>query len=114
MILVYLILAHLAGDFIFQPKSLVKWKMRSKKGLLVHVFIHFVIILLVLIPYLLKGFLWPLAVAFAISTTHFFIDLAKITYIKRHTSGPKPFFLDQAAHLAVIFLIFILITAIAP
>ena len=80
MILAYLILAHLLGDFIFQPTKLVKWKMKSKKGLFVHSLVHFVVTSVILIPFLINGYLWLLIVAFAIAFLHFFIDAAKVKY----------------------------------
>ena len=47
MILIKLILAHLLGDFVFQPDSWVKAKEKKRIKswqLYVHTFIHFVLI----------------------------------------------------------------------
>ena len=102
MILAYLILAHLLGDFVFQPSKLVFWKMKSKKGTFIHALIHFVISAILLIPYLINGYLWLLAIAFGISFIHFWIDETKISYDLKHDEKVKPFILDQLTHLITI------------
>ncbi len=108
-ILIYFILAHLIGDFVFQPKKLVKWKMKNKVGGLVHALIHFVITTLVLLPFILNNNEWLLALIFLISFTHFWIDEAKINYSLKHDKKIPPFFLDQLVHFVVILASYFLI-----
>lgn len=109
MILAYLILAHLLGDFIFQPSKLVLWKMKSKKGILVHVLVHFVLSSILLIPYLINGHLWLLIVAFGLSFVHFWIDEAKINFDLKNDEKVLPFLLDQLMHLLTIIVAYSLI-----
>lgn len=98
MLFIKLILAHLLGDFIFQPNSWVADKEREKGKsiyLYLHTFIHFALIMLLL---------WDLHlwwIATAVSATHFIIDLAKLKYQKSNTKKSW-FFIDQLLHILVI------------
>ena len=102
MIFGYLVLAHLIADFILQPTKLVKWKMKSVWGTLIHVSIHFTVNLILLLPIILNGYLWLILIILGICTIHFFIDLAKINYALRHDQKVHPFILDQLLHLLTI------------
>lgn len=106
MILGYLILAHLLGDFIFQPSKLVIWKIKSKYGVFVHVLVHFVINLIILAPFILNGHYWPILAAFVICFVHFWIDQAKISYDLKHDKKVMAFLLDQLMHLLVMMLVY--------
>lgn len=106
MILAYLILGHLLGDFVFQPSSLVHWKMSSKKGVFVHILIHFLISILILLPLILEGYISFMFVAFFISGVHFFVDQAKISYDLKHDKKVKAFVIDQMLHLLAILLVY--------
>lgn len=106
MILSYLILAHLLGDFIFQPSKLVLWKIKSKYGVFVHVLVHFVVNLLILSPFILNGYYWPIGAAFVVCFAHFWIDQAKISYDLKHDKKVKAFLIDQLMHLLVIMLVY--------
>ena len=99
MILPYLILAHLLGDFVFQPSSLAMWKMKSMAGTLVHVLVHFAINLIILLPFLVNGYYWLIYVVAGICVTHFLIDEAKINYDLKHDKKVKPFVIDQLLHI---------------
>lgn len=105
MILSYLILTHLLGDFVLQPSKLVRWKMRSYKGTLVHSLIHFFIGIILLLPFILNGYTWLIAIVFTISLIHFFIDQAKISYSLKHDEKVRPFIIDQMLHLLAIMLV---------
>lgn len=108
----YLILAHMLGDFIFQPGSLIAWKVRSKAGLAVHALIHFAVTLLLFSPFFIFGNYDNLliATAFGVSMLHFCIDATKIHYEFRHNKKVRSFIVDQIAHLlAIIAAFFILI-----
>lgn len=104
MLLVYLILAHLLADFIFQPTKLVLWKIESKKGVFVHVLIHFLTTSLILLPFIILGNYWILIVAFVIAFFHFWIDQTKISYDLKHDNKVVPFIIDQLLHLLTILL----------
>lgn len=94
-----LILAHILGDFVFQPNKWVVHKNEKKHRsiyLYAHILIH-AIALIIALQFNLKywgGFLILLI-------SHFFIDLFKINLTKK-INAALLFFLDQTAHLAVI------------
>lgn len=108
MLLGYLILAHLLGDFVFQPNKLVSWKIKSKWGILVHVLVHFVLNLIILAPFLVNGYYWLILVAFLLCFAHFWIDHIKISYDLKHDKKVAPFLLDQLMHLVAILSAFYL------
>ncbi|MBI4235109.1 DUF3307 domain-containing protein [Candidatus Peregrinibacteria bacterium] len=105
MILSFLILTHLLGDFVLQPTKLVRWKMTSYKGTLVHSLVHFLIGLILLSPFIINGYVWLIGIIFTISLIHFFIDQAKISYDLKHDEKVKPFIIDQMLHLLAIMLV---------
>lgn len=98
MVFIQLILAHLLGDFIFQPNAWVEDKVQKKaksKYLYLHVFIHFVLSMI---------FLWNLNywwVATIVAVSHLIIDWAKLSF--QNAKNQKIwFFTDQFLHLVVI------------
>ncbi len=100
MILSLLLLAHLLGDFLLQPKSWVQAKERDTYRsiyLYAHVVIHTLLVLL-----FLPGEFWWFSLV--IGVTHYFIDLLKLRY-QTHRTKIKWFFWDQALHLLVILLL---------
>lgn len=106
MILGYLILAHLLGDFVLQPNKLVLWKIKSKAGVFVHALVHFLINIIVLFPFIAKGALWLIPAALFISSIHFCIDQTKINYDLKHDKKVLPFLIDQLLHLLTILLVY--------
>ncbi len=100
-LLIRLILAHLIGDFMLQPKSWVEdkelKKIKSSK-LYIHALIHGLLILILLwdINY------WLLALAMAF--LHCIIDILKI-YCQRDYNKTTWFLLDQGLHVASIFIL---------
>jgi len=102
MILLFqLLLAHLLGDFLFQPNAWVLAKENKKirsYQLYLHALIHGMLILLTV------GSLafWPWALILA--GIHLFIDGLKISLQKEQTKRAL-FFADQLAHLLSIILI---------
>ncbi|KUK76691.1 MAG: Uncharacterized protein XD92_1104 [Proteiniphilum acetatigenes] len=101
MVLIKLIFAHMAGDFLLQPKSWVEEKerqgVRSLK-LYLHGFIHGALVLLLLwdLRY------WPVAIAMTI--LHVLIDVTKI--YRQHTEVlAKWFIIDQLLHLLTILIV---------
>lgn len=99
MTLAALLLAHLATDFLFQPKSLVRHKL-GKKSRSIWLYIHAA--LSGMLAYILVGALegnwgaWPVFAVTAVS--HFFIDLWKLN----KGDSAAYFFIDQLMHLLVI------------
>lgn len=98
MIFIKLFLAHIIGDFFLQPKGWIDEKQRNKwksKYLLLHVTIHFALILLVL---------WDFSywhVALLIVGLHWIIDAGKLTF-QNELNGTKLFIADQFLHISVL------------
>lgn len=105
MIFLPLILAHLLGDFVFQPNAWVNDKEQKKLAslyLYIHVLVHTILSFV---------FLWNLNywwIALVVGATHFVIDAAKLQFQK-----PKNkrlwFFIDQFLHIAVIIALSLII-----
>ncbi len=100
IIFIKLLLAHLLGDFLFQPTKWVIHKEAHKIGskyLYAHILIHFVLVLILMadITY------WKIALVIALS--HYVIDLGKLYSSKWFSNKSIPFFIDQAFHVAIIF-----------
>src|SRR5690625_2053471 len=101
ILFVKLILAHLLGDFLLQPRSWVNAKMEKKihsPELYYHILIHGALIMLLLwdIKY------WLLAIVMMVA--HAAIDLLKI-YAQNQSNTTKWFLADQALHLLSILVI---------
>ncbi|MEA5071662.1 MAG: DUF3307 domain-containing protein [Petrimonas sp.] len=104
IVLVKLILMHLAGDFILQPKSWVEEK--EKQGakslkLYLHSLIHGVLVWLVL---------WDLrhwAVALSITILHVGIDMVKLSFQKKNNKTGW-FLMDQMLHVLSIVVLWYL------
>jgi len=91
-----LLVAHLLGDFVFQPKSWVKDKEKKKiksTKLYAHIGVH-AFLLLILLQFDLQY--WNVFLLIIVS--HFLIDLGKI-YLQKKKNKRLLFFLDQALHL---------------
>lgn len=99
IILIKLLLAHIIGDFLLQPKKWVKEKEKKKlksNKLYFHVSIHIV---------LTSIFLWDVSLWLIILTvgiTHLAIDATKLSIQKKKTRRLL-FFIDQLLHIAIIF-----------
>ena len=74
-----------------------------------HVAIHFVLILIVFLPYLLANQIWPLFAAIGLAIFHFLIDQSKINYDLKHDQKVKPFLVDQIFHFLTIFIAYLLL-----
>jgi hypothetical protein len=97
-----LLLAHILGDFCFQPASWVvdkkRYKYRSKR-LYAHIFIHAALLALFL------GFDSAYWLGFTIVVlSHYIIDLAKL-YTERSNHILAFFLVDQALHIAILALV---------
>ena len=98
VVFAYLLLAHLLGDFILQPKSWVAGKEAKKirsPVLYAHVLIHGALVL-----FFLRS--WPMALTIALS--HGMIDLLKL-YSQSELTRRAWFGYDQALHVLVIAVI---------
>lgn len=94
----YLVLAHLIGDFVLQPSELVKLKQRPI-GLAIHAGIHSLIMLPVAALIFPR---WWLIVP-VLGVIHYLIDYAKVTLAP--STGPASLaaaLFDQAVHLGVL------------
>lgn len=104
MLVLYLqlLLAHILGDFVFQPSKWVKSKNKKKYKspyLYWHIAVH-AIALIVTLQFSLKYWLGILVIVF----THYFIDVAKM-YLVKKLNFRWLFLWDQLAHLFVIALV---------
>lgn len=94
-----LLLAHVIGDFVFQPTKWVKDKKQKKqrsKYLYAHIGVH-ALALLVMLKFDLS--LWKTMGIILLS--HYLIDVAKLNLNKRMNANLL-FVLDQMAHLSII------------
>ncbi|MGB5941447.1 MAG: DUF3307 domain-containing protein [Leeuwenhoekiella sp.] len=97
-----LILAHIIGDFVLQPKKWVDHKLENNYKspyLYWHVLIH-VVVLFTLLQF--DTSFWFAIVLLGVS--HYAIDLLKLLLNKKYNEQLL-FFLDQLAHLAILVLI---------
>ncbi|MGB3152789.1 MAG: DUF3307 domain-containing protein [Maribacter sp.] len=95
-----LLLAHLIGDFVLQPRKWVIHKEANKatsKYLYLHILIH--LALYFLVSWDLNH--WKTIILLAFS--HFIIDLGKLYTEKFFTNKGIPFFLDQSLHVLAIY-----------
>ncbi len=102
MIFTKLLLAHLIGDFLFQPTRWVVHKEANtvkSKYLYIHILLHFFLTMILLwdLQY------WKLVLIIAVS--HYFIDLGKLYATPLFKLRSIPFFIDQFFHLAVLYLV---------
>jgi len=101
IILIKLILAHLIGDFLLQPKSWVEDKERAKiksNKLYLHTLIHGLLILILLWSFNN----WLLMISIMLS--HYFIDLIKV-YAQTKKNNAKWFLIDQILHFISILIL---------
>ncbi|MFD2598873.1 DUF3307 domain-containing protein [Sphingobacterium corticis] len=104
MLIIFLqfLVAHVLGDFVFQTKTLVAKRKQNILYLLLHVGIHGLALSLVFCQSLTTW--WP-GIVFVLAT-HLAIDSFKILYERKWKSRPfQTFIIDQALHLAMIFLV---------
>jgi len=97
-----ILLAHLVGDFVLQPK---KWvEDRSKNGykskyLYGHIAVHFLLLILFFVTELQAFFGYIVL----ITVSHFLIDLGKMYVERTHRFSPLGLFItDQLLHLFVL------------
>ncbi|MEX2574900.1 MAG: DUF3307 domain-containing protein [Balneolaceae bacterium] len=101
ILLTKLILAHLIGDFLLQPRSGLRQKETltwRSPFLYLHVTVHFLLVLIITAD----AGLWDLALLIALA--HWLIDGCKVHY-QTERSRPAWFFADQGLHLLAIVLL---------
>ncbi len=105
----YLGLAHLLGDYPLQPDWIVRHKTKFWV-LLLHVSIHFAVMLAIFYP--ASAVLWPYLLA--LTAVHFGIDAAKNWFrIHRPAWISWPYLIDQAIHIISLVLTSIWISHVA-
>lgn len=98
-----LLLAHILGDFVFQPSSLVQKRQKNALYLLLHILLHGILLCLFFINNLSSFYL---SIAF-ILISHLAIDSLKILIEKKSKSANPTvlFIMDQCLHIAVLLAI---------
>lgn len=99
----HLLLAHFLADYTFQPFSMVRLKYKSFLGILLHTFVHLVVITILCIPFLDDiRVIWGIGIIFV---THNIIDYSKITCEKKFPKWNRfaLYAADQILHFIVIF-----------
>ena len=100
-IMIPFLLAHILGDFVWQPTAWVLDKQKKKlksKYLYLHLFIHFSLLLL-----LTQFRLAYLPVILGITCFHGVIDVLKI-YCQKENNAKQWFFIDQFLHVFILVL----------
>lgn len=98
ILFIKLLLAHLLGDFIWQPNSWVKDK-EAKKHKSIYLYLH--ILLHGVLAAILVGEIEFIPYAILIAVTHGFIDLIKLHFQKAKTKRTW-FIVDQIAHILIL------------
>ncbi len=105
MVILHFLLAHLLGDFVFQPNALIKKKYKTVFGTFEHVVVIFIFTTLMLLPYWNQLWAWiSLAILFLV---HFTQDAIKVECDKKAKPKDRPFlfFLDQVLHVSLILVL---------
>jgi|TARA_R110002111_G_scaffold1503_2_gene10354 hypothetical protein len=95
IVLIKLVLAHLLGDFVFQPNSWVEAK-EAKKFKAYQLYLHLLVHGLLIMVILADLSFWPYAVAIVL--VHGIVDVIKL-YAQKEQTKRYWFFIDQLAHI---------------
>ena len=98
ILFIKLLLAHLLGDFIWQPNSWVSHK-EAKKHKSIYLYFH--ILLHAVLAAILVGKISFIPYAVLIAVTHGIIDLIKLNFQKPNTKRTW-FVMDQIAHILIL------------
>lgn len=98
ILFIKLLLAHLLGDFIWQPNSWVADK-EAKKHKSIYLYLH--ILLHGILAALLAGEIQFIPYAILIAVTHGVIDLIKLNF-QKSTTKRTWFVVDQIAHILIL------------
>lgn len=111
-LLFYMILGHLFGDFALQTDRVAGEKGKSKKVLTYHVFLYTITVaVFLLIGLSMNGddsfFTWAtLVVVAVVFAAHWIQDYLKAF---KYNGTKQAFYLDQAIHILILFVIRILV-----
>ena len=101
-VMLRLLLAHMIGDFVAQPRVLVSMKRKGWRGIIIHSAIVTAFTTALAWGQFLHWWAWILL----LGLSHAFIEHFRTFYVKDETRGGLyHFLLDQAAHLGVIVFI---------
>lgn len=98
ILFIKLLLAHLLGDFIWQPNSWVAHK-EIKKHKSIYLYVH--ILLHGVLAAILAGEISFIPYAFLIAITHGIVDLIKLNF-QKDTTKRTWFVVDQIAHVLIL------------
>lgn len=99
-LIIRLLIAHFASDFIFQSKYLVDNKRWFSKQMLIHVAVVFLVTLIISNS---------IKISIYITILHWFIDALKVHFLNKNRKWEiKLFFIGQIIHLIVIVLVWAL------
>lgn len=104
ILFIKLLLAHLLGDFIWQPNSWVTDK-EAKKHKSIYLYLH--ILLHGILAAILVGEIQFIPYAVLIALTHGLIDLIKLYFQKKKTKRTW-FIVDQIAHVLILMAVVVL------
>lgn len=107
-LLLLTVIAHLAGDFLFQSRNIVENKEKMKlRGYFSHGLVLFVLTFLLTVVY---GLIISLSLALLLGLVHIVVDFIKVKLAKIFTSAAGDLYIfigDQILHLAVIYFIWL-------
>lgn len=105
---IYLLLAHILGDYYFQTKKLAEDKNESLRKQLIHGLIYAVIGIVSIVPIFNNHIL---IAVISLSISHLLIDLLKYYYVQINYMGDCPsenqrmiYLVDQFLHISCIFI----------
>ncbi|WP_408006287.1 DUF3307 domain-containing protein [Pseudalkalibacillus sp. A8] len=115
-LLLLIILAHFVADFVLQKNSVIELKKaRLHKGLLKHIFTHFIVLFIAVVIYFILLVEWRsdtiykiTASMFFILLIHYLVDWVKESINRKHDQvlvGSTLFLVDQLLHVLSIILI---------
>lgn len=109
----YLLLTHFLADYPFQSTDLIRLKLKTYWGVLLHCSIHLAVLMIVLYPLLHMFEVW-VAIA-VIFITHNIIDEIKVTLDRKYPKWHvKLYFLDQLSHLIIVTFVALYVGSISP
>ncbi len=99
--ILHLLLSHFVSDYPLQSNRLVKFKIKTFWGVVLHCLINLAVLIIVLFPFLRIKNVW--IVIGTIFVTHLIIDEIKIILDKKYPGRRLVhYFIDQIIHVAII------------
>lgn len=103
--LILFLIAHVIGDFYIQNSKMAEKKMESIKWVLLHIFCHWIVMLLIYLPIMSWKFLIGVTLT---AILHCFVDIAKYILYKNkkieitQIKDRNLFFIDQIIHMIIL------------